>query len=231
MFSGEGLRSGWPAAASKQSTIFAAASPFRAARRPGRPTWINLNSGFSIGIQGRRNRQAPSENHARKVHQFGASRVPSRDGPTVMDLSPRINPGDRPAGQTVSLPTPGKFFENPARIDRWPGCSRGRKSTGNGRCHQDGPQTAPHFSSYGSEKKGSPIRSFRAPGSDGPADPHQRRPVEAPDVIVVFHEALLHNPATFAGLAAGGTFIFNAPPGPVPGGTRGAATHGARDPR
>lgn len=72
-----------------------------------------------------------------------------------------------------------------------------------------------HFSSYGSEKKGSPIRSFVRLG---PADQPIRTsaPVEAPDVIVVFHAALLRNPVTFAGLKAGGTLIYNAPPGPAP---------------
>ena len=72
-----------------------------------------------------------------------------------------------------------------------------------------------HFSSYGSEKKGSPIRSFVRLG---PADRPIRTsaPVESPDVIVVFHAALLGNPSIFAGLKANGIFIFNAPPGETP---------------
>jgi pyruvate ferredoxin oxidoreductase gamma subunit len=72
-----------------------------------------------------------------------------------------------------------------------------------------------HFSSYGSEKKGSLVRSFVRLG---PADRPIRNsaPVEAPDAVVVFHAALLHNPATLAGLVKDGTFIYNAPPGPVP---------------
>ncbi|MFN7086124.1 MAG: 2-oxoacid:acceptor oxidoreductase family protein, partial [Burkholderiales bacterium] len=41
-------------------------------------------------------------------------------------------------------------------------------------------------------------------------------PVETPDVVVVFHAALLRNPATRAGLVKDGTFIYNAPPGAVP---------------
>jgi pyruvate ferredoxin oxidoreductase gamma subunit len=71
------------------------------------------------------------------------------------------------------------------------------------------------FSSYGSEKKGSPIRSFVRLG---PADQLIRTsaPVESPDAIVVFHAALLANPATIAGLKATGTLIINAPPGPLP---------------
>jgi len=67
-----------------------------------------------------------------------------------------------------------------------------------------------HFSSYGSEKKGSVVRSYVRLG---PADKPIRTsaPVETPDAIVVFHAALLRNPATFGGLFQDGTFIFNAP--------------------
>ena len=72
-----------------------------------------------------------------------------------------------------------------------------------------------HFSSYGSEKKGSRILSFVRLG---PADRPIRTsaPVETPDAIVVFHAALLRDPATLAGLTRDGTFIYNAPPGPAP---------------
>src|SRR5574342_1165299 len=60
------------------------------------------------------------------------------------------------------------------------------------------------FSSYGSEKKGSPVRSFiRLCPSHLPI--RTSAPVETPDVIVVFHTALLTNPATFAGLKSSGT--------------------------
>jgi len=71
------------------------------------------------------------------------------------------------------------------------------------------------FSSYGSEKKGSLVRSFVRLG---PAERPIRdsSPVERPDAIVVFHAALLRSPATLAGLRRDGTFIFNAPPGVVP---------------
>jgi pyruvate ferredoxin oxidoreductase gamma subunit len=70
------------------------------------------------------------------------------------------------------------------------------------------------FSSYGSEKKGSLVRSFvRLAPADAPI--RTSAPVEAPDAVVVFHGALLRNPATFAGLRAGGTVIVNAPPGPL----------------
>jgi len=73
-----------------------------------------------------------------------------------------------------------------------------------------------HFSSYGSEKKGSRVLSFVRLG---PADRPIRTsaPVETPDAIVVFHAALLRDPSTIAGLSRDGTFIFNAAPGPSPG--------------
>jgi pyruvate ferredoxin oxidoreductase gamma subunit len=72
-----------------------------------------------------------------------------------------------------------------------------------------------HFSSYGSEKKGSLVRSFVRLG---PADRPIRTsaPVESPDGIVIFHAALLRNPATFGGLRADGVVIYNSPAGPVP---------------
>jgi pyruvate ferredoxin oxidoreductase gamma subunit len=72
-----------------------------------------------------------------------------------------------------------------------------------------------HFSSYGSEKKGSLIRSYvRLAEGDRPI--RTSAPIERPDVIVVFHAALLRNAATFAGLKAEGTLIYNAPAGVVP---------------
>ncbi|HXF49985.1 MAG TPA: 2-oxoacid:acceptor oxidoreductase family protein [Verrucomicrobiae bacterium] len=71
------------------------------------------------------------------------------------------------------------------------------------------------FSSYGSEKKGSPVRSFvRLCPAELPI--RTSAPVESPDVVVVFHAALLANPATFSGLKAKGTLIINAPPAPLP---------------
>ena len=72
-----------------------------------------------------------------------------------------------------------------------------------------------HFSSYGSEKKGSLVRSFvRLGPSERPI--RTSAPVETPDAVVVFHAALLRNPATRAGLVKDGTFIYNAPRGLVP---------------
>ncbi len=74
-----------------------------------------------------------------------------------------------------------------------------------------------HFSSYGSEKKGSVIRSFIRLGA--PEQPiRTSAPVESPDVIVVFHGALLDHPATLAGMRDGGTLIFTGPEGDSPAG-------------
>lgn len=65
-----------------------------------------------------------------------------------------------------------------------------------------------HFSSYGSEKKGSVVRSFVRLA---PADRAIRSsaPIESPDVIVVFHGGLLAHPATIAGMRAGGILIYS----------------------
>ena len=76
-----------------------------------------------------------------------------------------------------------------------------------------------HFSSYGSEKKGSVVRSFIRLA---PADHAIRTsaPIEAPDVVVVFHCGLLAHPATIAGIRADGTLIYCGPEGEVPGGLK-----------
>jgi pyruvate ferredoxin oxidoreductase gamma subunit len=74
---------------------------------------------------------------------------------------------------------------------------------------------AAHFSSYGSEKKGSLVRSFVRLGSAN-RPIRTSAPVESPDGIVVFHAALVRNAITLAGLRAEGTLIYNAPAGPVP---------------
>src|ERR1035437_1368170 len=66
------------------------------------------------------------------------------------------------------------------------------------------------FSSYGSEKKGTPVRSFiRVADMSTPI--RVSSPVTEPDVLAVFHEALLGRPATLAGLKADGVLILNAP--------------------
>jgi len=65
-----------------------------------------------------------------------------------------------------------------------------------------------HFSSYGSEKKGSPVRSYIR---FCPAARAIRRsdPIDTPQVVVVFHEALLVSGGVSAGLAGDGTLIVN----------------------
>ena len=65
-----------------------------------------------------------------------------------------------------------------------------------------------HFSSYGSEKKGSPVKSFmRFAEAD-----HEIRscsPVERPHMVAVFHDALLKTPGLLTGLRSGGTLVIN----------------------
>jgi len=65
-----------------------------------------------------------------------------------------------------------------------------------------------HFSSYGSEKKGSPVKSFVR---ICPADMEVRTssPIESPQVVAVFHEALVRSFDVAAGLGATGTLIMN----------------------
>ena len=66
------------------------------------------------------------------------------------------------------------------------------------------------FSSYGSEKKGTPVRAFiRVADMSKPI--RVTSPVTEPDVLAVFHEALLARPATLAGLKPNGVLILNAP--------------------
>ena len=74
-----------------------------------------------------------------------------------------------------------------------------------------------HFSSYGSEKKGSVVRSYIRLA---PADKAIRTsaPIEEPDVIVVFHSGLLAHPATVSGMKADGIFIYAGHEGEVPEG-------------
>ncbi|MGO9457416.1 MAG: 2-oxoacid:acceptor oxidoreductase family protein [Acidimicrobiales bacterium] len=65
-----------------------------------------------------------------------------------------------------------------------------------------------HFSSYGSEKKGTPVKSFVR---ICPADRELRTssPIESPQVVAVFHEALARSIDVAAGLSATGTAIMN----------------------
>ncbi|HKB93298.1 MAG TPA: 2-oxoacid:acceptor oxidoreductase family protein [Gaiellaceae bacterium] len=65
-----------------------------------------------------------------------------------------------------------------------------------------------HFSSYGSEKKGTPVKSF-VRFCAGDRDIRVTSPIDAPQVIAIFHEALAHGPAAIAGLTPGGTVVVN----------------------
>ncbi len=67
---------------------------------------------------------------------------------------------------------------------------------------------ASHFSSYGSEKKGTPVKSFVriAPSEQ---EIRTSSPVESPQVVAVFHEALVGSLDVLAGLPADGTAIVN----------------------
>lgn len=65
-----------------------------------------------------------------------------------------------------------------------------------------------HFSSYGSEKKGTPVKSFvRFAAPD--REIRTSSPVETPQVIGIFHEAFSRSPAAIAGLVPSGTVIVN----------------------
>jgi pyruvate ferredoxin oxidoreductase gamma subunit len=74
-----------------------------------------------------------------------------------------------------------------------------------------------HFSSYGSEKKGTPVKSF-VRFCPGDHDVRTSSPVENPQVVAVFHEALAHSIDVAAGLSADGTVIVNSRS--TPGGVR-----------
>lgn len=65
-----------------------------------------------------------------------------------------------------------------------------------------------HFSSYGSEKKGTPVKSF-VRFCPGDHEVRTSSPIETPQVVAVFHEALAHSIDVAAGLPADGTIIVN----------------------
>jgi pyruvate ferredoxin oxidoreductase gamma subunit len=111
--------------------------------------------------------------------------------------------------QAVSLPNTGRFFEIRFESIGGLGAHAAGRVLASAAVLRMGLNGA-HFSSYGSEKKGSLVRSYVRLG---PADRPIRTsaPVETPDAIVVFHAALLRNPATFGGLFRDGTLIYNAP--------------------
>jgi len=72
-----------------------------------------------------------------------------------------------------------------------------------------------HFSSYGSEKKGSPVRSYVRLGAENKPI-RTSAPIDSPDVIVVFHGALMDQEITVAGMKRTGTLIYNGVEGDVP---------------
>jgi len=116
--------------------------------------------------------------------------------------------------QTASLPHPDRLFEVRFESIGGLGAHAAGQVLATAAVLRMGLNGA-HFSSYGSEKKGSRVLSFVRLGPAG-RPIRTSAPVETPDAIVVFHAALLRDPNTFAGLPHDGTFIFNAPPGPAP---------------
>ncbi|MBW2308895.1 MAG: 2-oxoacid:acceptor oxidoreductase family protein [Deltaproteobacteria bacterium] len=65
-----------------------------------------------------------------------------------------------------------------------------------------------HFSSYGSEKKGSPVKSFvRACRAD--REVRSSSPVERPHILVVFHECLLKLDGIASGILPDGKVVVN----------------------
>jgi pyruvate ferredoxin oxidoreductase gamma subunit len=72
---------------------------------------------------------------------------------------------------------------------------------------------ASHFSSYGSEKKGTPVKSFVRIAPAG-GEIRTSSPVESPQAVAVFHEALIGSLDVFAGLPANGTAIVATHAGP-----------------
>jgi pyruvate ferredoxin oxidoreductase gamma subunit len=124
------------------------------------------------------------------------------------------NASDRAAASSVSLPEPERYFEVRFESIGGLGAHAAGQVLATAAVVRMGLNGA-HFSSYGSEKKGSLVRSFvRLAGGDRPI--RTSAPVETPDAIVVFHAALLRNPATLSGLRKNGTLIYNATAGIVP---------------
>ena len=65
-----------------------------------------------------------------------------------------------------------------------------------------------NFSSYGSEKKGSPVKSFIR-FCDPEVEIRDHSPIEQPHVIGVFHEALYKTIDVVSGLTADGIVLVN----------------------
>jgi len=108
--------------------------------------------------------------------------------------------------RSVSLPNTGPFFEIRFESIGGLGAHAAGQIVASAAVLRMG-LNGSHFSSYGSEKKGSVVRSFVRLA---PADKAIRNsaPIESPDVIVVLHGGLLAHPATLAGMRATGTLIY-----------------------
>ena len=65
-----------------------------------------------------------------------------------------------------------------------------------------------NFSSYGSEKKGSPVKSF-VRFCDPEVEIRDHSPIEQPHVVGVFHEALYKTIDVISGLQPDGTALVN----------------------
>ncbi len=163
-----------------------------------------------MGRAGREVKAAREDRTEARVPRVPGGAVRERKGP----VSVPVDSSAQLTGQTVSLPHADRFFEIRLESIGGLGAHAAGQVLATAAVLRMGLNGA-HFSSYGSEKKGSLVRSFVRLG---PADRPIRNsaPVETPDAIVVFHAALLRSPATLAGLRKYGTFIYNAPPGVVP---------------
>jgi pyruvate ferredoxin oxidoreductase gamma subunit len=65
-----------------------------------------------------------------------------------------------------------------------------------------------NFSSYGSEKKGSPVKAFIR-FAEPTTEIRISSPIEEPHIICIFHEALIRTEPVVAGLRKGGVVIVN----------------------
>ena len=65
-----------------------------------------------------------------------------------------------------------------------------------------------HFSSYGSEKRGAPLRSF-VRLSERDQEVRTSSPVDRPHLVAVFHEALTRNKTVLEGLEEDGVLLVN----------------------
>lgn len=65
-----------------------------------------------------------------------------------------------------------------------------------------------NFSSYGSEKKGSPVKAFIRFAEPG-TEIRLSSPIEEPHIVCIFHEALIRTEPVVRGLVPGGVVIVN----------------------